>query len=237
MAATLPTRLRMSIAELDFIARAADLAAFPGLPTDVADPAADGVILDGLRAHGVIEGDGDDLELREDVLALLSAILECDVSLELEVANDAGALGIVVHLRDEVAILQRAHEGLVSLIVLPREELAAAVRSLLGDEPGDASAPPASICLDRAALAAAERGEVAPDAVVDGYVRSAAAPSRAGRAAARGTLYGEPRAACAWVAGPGGTYVLHDRGQELEIVSADGGALAEQLLSLAGSPR
>lgn len=61
------------------------------------------------------------------------------------------------------------------------------------------------------------------------------APLRTGRAAVHGTLYGEPRPACAWMTEAGSTFVLHDHGDETEIVCADGPRLVEQLLSIVGS--
>jgi len=229
------SRLRLSVAELDLIARAADLAAFPGLPANVSGPATDGVVLDGLRARGIIEGEGEALKLREDVATLLGAILECDVSLQLASSAGGQTVETVVHLRDELAVLQRVHDGIVSLVVVLPDDLAPAVLSLCGEpDRGDGAEEP--VRLSREDLLAAECGEGDAAPRLAGYVCSAVAPQRAGRAAARGTLYGETRAACAWMAGRGGTYVVHDRGTQAEIVRADGRALADELLSLAESP-
>ncbi|HEV2784968.1 MAG TPA: hypothetical protein VGV67_01160, partial [Solirubrobacteraceae bacterium] len=191
-----------------------------------------------LRAHGVVEGEGEELELREDIAMLLGAILDCDVSLELETATAEGALGTVLHLHENMAVLQRAHDGLVSLIVLRPDEVGRVLLSLCGEDPAAGEDVPqlAGVRVSRDALIAAEngQGEAAPQ--LADYLATVASSTRAGRAAARGTLYGEPRAACAWVAGATGTFVLHDRGHEAEVVRADGRRLAEQLLSLVGSP-
>jgi hypothetical protein len=226
--------LRLSIPELDLIARAADLAAFPGLPTDVAEPASDGLLIDGLRARGILLDDGDDLKLDEEVSALLGAVLASDVSLQLETTVAAGAFRVVIHLQDQVAFLQQAVDGLVLLTVVPQEHLQALLLALCSEDASpsstDVMAPGVIVTPDE--MLAAESGAGAPE--LSGYIASSAAPERAGRAAARGTLYGEMRAACAWLAGPGGTFVVYDRASEMEIVRADGRSLAARLLALTG---
>lgn len=228
-------RLRLSIPELDLLARAADLDAFPGLPTDITDGAADGVVIDGLRAHGIVETDGEQLLLREDVTMLLRAILNCEVSLQVETTTaESTADAVIIHLHEDIAILQHASDGIVSLLTMPAAETPRALLSLCGADPDAAYAggTAASMRIARDALTAVEQGERDAAPELAGYLMSVTAPERAGRAAARGTLHGELRAACAWVAGPGGTYVLHDDGEVVEIVRADGNALASELLSL-----
>lgn len=222
-------RLCLSVAELDLLARAADLAAFPGLDTDVGGPATDGVVIDGLRARGIIEGE----DLRDDVARLLGCVLECDVSLELATASEPQDNSTVLHVHEHAAIVQHSGDGLVTLVALHPGQVPEAVLTLCGEgAQGTIPTDGRTVSLTLDELDAVETGAADAGPQLAGYLRTIAEPERAGRVAARGTMYGEPRAACAWVAGPGGTYVLHSREGRAEIVRADGRALADELLSL-----
>jgi len=232
---TLPARMGVSAQELDWIAWAAGLAAFPGVSVDEVSEAADGVVVEGLIARELLSHTSGELVLREDMAALLGAVLACDVSLDVRTFDSSGEFSVVLHLRQEVAIAQRVTGGIVSFLVVPPGRLPATLLAFCGQDAtliGDGHET--LVRVEHGALEAIERGDVEPGPMLSGYVASARAPERTGMVAARGTLYGEPHASCAWVSGAGGTYVVRRDGDDAEIVRADGSELVWQLLRLVG---
>ena len=234
---SLPTRLRLSVAELDCIARAADLAGFPGVPVDGDAHWDDGVVLDGLIARGLITRSTGEPALRDDLATFLGAVLACDASLDIRTSDASGGFAAVLHIANELVIAQRVEEGEVSFAVVLPHQLPIVLLSLCADmpEPAGERHDEQAVRIESAVLDAAERGDRdVPE--LAGYVTSATAPQRTGVAMVRGTLYGEPRASCAWVSGPAGTYVVRHDGPHAEIVRADGWELVWYLLRLVGPP-
>lgn len=234
---TLPAGMSVSAQELDWIAWAAGLAAFPCVSVDEVSEAADGVVVDGLIARGLLSHTSGELVLREDLGALLGAVLASDVTLDVRTSDSSGEFSVVLHLRREVAIAQRVKAGIVSFLVVPPGRLPATLLAFCGqDATPMADGHETVVRVEHGALEAIERGDLELGPVLSGYVASARAPERTGMAAARGTLYGEPHASCAWVSGAGRTYVVRRDGDDAEIVRADGSELVWQLLRLVGPP-
>lgn len=234
---TLPVQMRLPIRELDYIARAADLAGFPAVSMSADARFDDDAVLDGLVARGLIADTDGEPVLRDDLATLLGAVLACEMSLDIRTSDASGESAVVLHLANEVAIAQRVDGADVAFYVLLPDRLPAALLSLCGQAPtpdGEMN-DDGTVRVTAAALEAVERGDrEVPE--LHGYVTSANAPDRTGVAMVRGTLYGEPRASCAWVSGAGGTYVVRHVGADAEVVRADGWGLVWYLLRLVGPP-
>lgn len=226
-------RLRLSIAELDVIGRSAGLSCFPGLPAGTADATTDGVVVDGLRARGIIEPvGGDGFGVEEDAAGLLGVVLGARVSLDISVDGDAGPLVAVVHVQEQACVLQHIDTGLVTLAAVLPDQLPTLVRRLCDPAPGAVVEAPDPALMSRAELVALESRTPEPEDLRD-YVRSAGAPRRFGRAAARHPFTGASRGALAWVDGPGGIWTVRGPEARITLQQLDADGLVEAMLALA----